>query len=244
MKEKVQPIEIKQDKVGNDIDAALYIVEVYLQPVFEEIQELLKGLDDDLKKNVKDVFDQHITELAGCGDLIFSCKDHDALMKGFSKLKINSQRVKFAQLFFQLNIIQFKKKAEAGDTIPLTNDQGVVKTILMSGDDSEPPVEGQEVLINYEGRLEDGTVFESTFGKEFLKVTVGVDQVIKGWDIGLMSMKLGEYSELRITPEYGYGKIGSPKGISGGEVLIFKIKLVQINDSKPSRSRLSDEELI
>ena len=57
MKEKVQPIEIKQDKVGNDIDAALYIVEVYLQPVFGEIQELLRGLDDDLKKNVKDVFD-------------------------------------------------------------------------------------------------------------------------------------------------------------------------------------------
>ena len=114
----------------------------------------------------------------------------------------------------------------------------------MSGDDGEPPVEGQEVLINYEGRLEDGTVFESTFGKEFLKVAVGVGQVIKGWDIGLMSMKLGEYSELRITPEYGYGKIASPKGISAGEVLIFKIKLVQIDDSKPSRSRLSDEELI
>ena len=63
-------------------------------------------------------------------------------MKEFSKMKINSQRAKFAQLFFSLNIIEFKKKAEAGDTIPLTTDQGVVKTILMSGDDSEPPVEG------------------------------------------------------------------------------------------------------
>ena len=87
-------------------------------------------------------------------------------------------------------------------------------------------------------------MFESTFGKEFLKVAVGIGQVIKGWDIGLMSMKLGEYSELRITPDYGYGKIGSPKGISGGEILIFKIKLVQINECKPSRSRLSEEELI
>ena len=86
------------------------------------------------------------------------------------------------------------------------------------------------MLINYEGRLEDGTAFESTFGKEFLKVVVGVGQVIKGWDVGLMSMKLGEFSELKIAPDYGYGKTGSPQGISGGETLIFKIKLVQIND--------------
>ena len=57
MKDKVKPIEIKQDKVGNDVDAALYIVEVYLQPVFQEIQEMLRGLDEDLKKNVKEVFD-------------------------------------------------------------------------------------------------------------------------------------------------------------------------------------------
>ena len=59
-----------------------------------------------------------------------------------------------------------------------------------------------------------------------------------------MSMKLGEYSELKIAPEYGYGKTGSPSGISGGETLIFTIKLVQISDSKPSRSRLSEPELI
>ena len=82
--------------------------------------------------------------------------------------------MKFAQLFFQLHIVQYKKKAEAGDTIQLTTDGGVVKTILMSGDDGEPPVEGQEVLINFEGKLEDGTVFETTFGKEFFKVVVGV----------------------------------------------------------------------
>ena len=63
MKEKVTPIEIKQDKVGNDIDAALYIFEVYLQPVFEKIQEMLRGLDDETKKNVKDTFDQHVHEL-------------------------------------------------------------------------------------------------------------------------------------------------------------------------------------
>ena len=134
--------------------------------------------------------------------------------------------MKFAQLFFQLHLVEYKKKAVAGDTIELTTDKGVIKRILLSGDDSEPPDEGQEVLINYEGKLKDGTVFESTFGKEFLKVVVGVGQVIKGWDIGIMSMKLGEQAELTIAPEYGYGKTGSPQGISGGETLIFTIKLV------------------
>lgn len=56
----------------------------------------------------------------------------------------------------------------------LTKDKGIVKKILMSGNDGASPVEGQTVLINYEGGLEDGTVFESTYDKEFLKIVIGV----------------------------------------------------------------------
>ena len=55
---------------------------------------------------------------------------------------------------------------------------------------------------------------------------VGVGQVIRGWDIGLMSMKLGEKAELTIKAEYGYGIAGSPAGIPVGATLIFEIELL------------------
>ncbi len=83
-----------------------------------------------------------------------------------------------------------------GEVIKLTEDGGVTKKILVEGDeDGETPQEGQEVLVNYEGRLTDGSIFDSSYDKEALKGAIGVGQVIKGWDIGIMSMKLGEKAE-------------------------------------------------
>jgi len=68
--------------------------------------------------------------------------------------------------------------------------------------------------------------------------------VIKGWDIGIMTMKLGEKAELIIKSEYAYGKIGSPPSIPGDATLIFTVEVIQINDRKPTRWMMSDPELI
>ena len=81
----------------------------------------------------------------------------------------------------------------------MTADNGVIKKVLVNGDEDTKPEKGQEVLVNYEGRLVDGTVFDSSYDKEALKVAIGEGQVIKGWDIGIMSMNLGEKAELTIT---------------------------------------------
>ena len=45
-------------------------------------------------------------------------------------------------------------------------------------------------MVNYTGRLEDGTIFDTSIDKEALKINIGVGQVIKGWDLGIMSMKM------------------------------------------------------
>ena len=75
--------------------------------------------------------------------------------------------------------------------------------------------------------MEDGTIFDtSTERGEPLKFVIGTGQVIKGWDIGIMSMKLGEKAELVIKPEYGYGKIGAPPKIPGDATLIFEVELI------------------
>ena len=52
---------------------------------------------------------------------------------------------------------------------------------------------------------------------------IGTGQVIKGWDIGIMSMKLGEKADLIIKSEYAYGKIGAPPKIPGDATLIFTV---------------------
>ena len=135
-------------------------------------------------------------------------------------------------------------KQQIGDVIHLTNDRGVIKKILIVGDDGDEPKQGQEVLVHYTGRLPDGTVFDSSIDKEALKVNIGTGQVIKGWDIGIMSMKVGEKAELTIKHEYGYGAMGNPPTIPAEATLIFEVELMQIEDRKPTRWMMSDVELI
>jgi FKBP-type peptidyl-prolyl cis-trans isomerase len=113
------------------------------------------------------------------------------------------------------------------DEIILTpSDNGVKKLIFQKGE-GDCPLKGQEVLVNYEGRLQDGTIFDSSINHgEPLKVIIGTGQVIKGWDIGIMSMQLGERAELHISSEYAYGAIGAPPSIPGSANLIFKVDLL------------------
>ena len=61
------------------------------------------------------------------------------------------------------------------------------------------PRKGDKVSVHYEGRLEDGTIFDSSFRRDMpLEFPVGLGRVIRGWDIGVMSMELGEKAELTI----------------------------------------------
>ena len=125
---------------------------------------------------------------------------------------------------------------QAGDVLHLSpEDRGVIKKIITVGEDGPAIETGQEVLVHYTGRLTDGTVFDSSIDKEALKINIGVGQVIKGWDLGIMSMKLGEKAELTIKAEYGYGAMGSPPTIPGDATLIFDVELMSIADRRPTR---------
>lgn len=126
----------------------------------------------------------------------------------------------------------------------LTADKGVAKQILVNGDEGTKPQKGQEVLVNYEGRLPDGSIFDSSYDKEALKVVIGEGQVIKGWDIGIMSMNLGEKAVLTISHEYAYGEVGAPPKIGPKATLIFTVELIQVSDRRPTRWMMSDAELI
>ncbi len=91
---------------------------------------------------------------------------------------------------------------------------------------------GDVLVMNYTGRLVDGTVFDSNIIPSFnhvepFKFTLGAGQVIAGWDEGLLGMKIGEKKTLTIPPEKGYGS-RAVSTIPANSTLIFDVELVGI----------------
>jgi len=90
---------------------------------------------------------------------------------------------------------------------------------------------GDTVEVQYTGTLMNGQKFDSSYdhgGKPF-KFTIGKGQVIKGWDQGVVGMKVGGKRRLKIPADLGYGQKGSPPTIPPGAGLVFDIELVSID---------------
>jgi len=75
--------------------------------------------------------------------------------------------------------------------------------------------------VHYTGTLEDGTKFDSSVDRgDPFEFTLGHSQVIKGWDIGVATMKKGEKVQLKLRQDYAYGESGSPPTIPPGATLV------------------------
>jgi len=119
---------------------------------------------------------------------------------------------------------------------------GISKKILKAGEGGPLAETGEQITVHYTGKLENGEVFDSsvTRGQPF-ECQIGVGQVIKGWDVGMMSMAIGEKAELTISGEHGYGAQGSPPKIPPNATLIFEVELLKIGDREPVG--MTDDEL-
>jgi len=114
----------------------------------------------------------------------------------------------------------------------------VTKTILKEGNGPVPNV-GDEVTMEYTGYLKNlskpdnkGDKFDSSVGRGPLSTLIGMGRVIKGWDEGILTMKLHEKATLDITSDYAYGPRGFPGYIPPNSDLIFDVELLQIKAPK------------
>ncbi|NEP58518.1 MAG: FKBP-type peptidyl-prolyl cis-trans isomerase [Symploca sp. SIO2G7] len=115
------------------------------------------------------------------------------------------------------------------DAQAVTTPSGLKYIDIKEGDGAMPQ-KGQTVEVHYTGTLRDGSKFDSSRDRQSpFSFKIGVGQVIKGWDEGVASMKVGGQRQLIIPPELGYGARGAGGVIPPNATLIFDVELLNIS---------------
>ncbi len=127
--------------------------------------------------------------------------------------------------------IKLKQEGNNKMTRQKTN-SGLEYEVITEGT-GESPKKGQQVTVHYTGWLEEngkpGKKFDSSVDRgEPFTFVIGVGQVIKGWDEGVMDMKVGEKRRLIIPAELGYGARGAGGVIPPNATLIFDVELLGV----------------
>lgn len=133
----------------------------------------------------------------------------------------------------------FLESGQKTQTIPqltaepsLTNNQTVITKLKIEditvGTGAEVK-SGDTIVINYKGTLQDGTQFDSSYdrGQPF-ETKIGVGMVIKGWDVGVLGMKVGGKRRLTIPSDMAYGAQGAGSAIPPNSPLIFELELLSV----------------
>ena len=117
-------------------------------------------------------------------------------------------------------ILFFLSKITLANTVTVTNNiEGEGTEILLHS----------KILVHYTGKLEDGTVFDSSYDRgQPLGFQIGLRQVIEGWEQGLLGMRVGGKRTIFIPSELGYGDRGAGDLIPPNANLIFDVEIVDV----------------
>lgn len=121
-----------------------------------------------------------------------------------------------------------KEEMPSGEPEMVRTESGLQYLDIVEGTGPSPET-GQTAVVHYTGRLADGTKFDSSHdrGRPF-QFEVGKGRVIKGWDEGVASMKVGGKRKLVIPPELGYGSRGAGEAIPPNAELTFEVELLEV----------------
>jgi FKBP-type peptidyl-prolyl cis-trans isomerase len=110
----------------------------------------------------------------------------------------------------------------------VTTPSGLKYTDLVVGTGPSPRV-GQTAVVHYTGTLTDGTKFDSSRDRgQPYPFVLGTGTVIKGWDEGIATMKVGGRRQLIVPPALGYGAQGRPPSIPPNSTLVFDVELLDV----------------
>ena len=206
----MQPPPVAKDKVGllvgADIGRSLY-------PIRDQI---------DIP-----VFMRTLRHLMGGGKPQMSDAELDALRTAFSQ-KMQAREEARRKERVQKALADGQAFLARNRTVPgvISTSSGLQYQVLRQGSGPRPRF-SERVRVNYEGRLLDGTVFDSSYQRgQSAEFSLG--QVIAGWTEGLTLMPVGAKYRFWIPASLGYGEAGSPPNIGPNEVLVFDVELLAI----------------
>ncbi|KAG1334270.1 peptidyl-prolyl cis-trans isomerase FKBP53 [Cocos nucifera] len=124
------------------------------------------------------------------------------------------------------NLVEEEKKAGLSKMRTFANGL-TIEELAMGKPDGKRASPGCKVSVNYIGKFKNGKIFDSNVGQKPFKFRLGIGQVIKGWDVGVNGMRVGDKRRLTIPPSMGYGEKGLGK-IPGNSWLVFDVELVAV----------------
>ncbi len=181
---------------------------------------------DDLPLDV-DAFSAGVRDALAGGELKMSEEDIMSTLQAYQQKQL-AERQQESQAEGEKNKAEaaafFAENANAEGVV--TTDSGLQYKILQKGDGASPAAD-DTVEVHYEGKLLDGTVFDSSYQRD-QTVSFPVNGVIPGWTEALQLMTVGSKWQLFIPPELAYGAGGAGQMIGPNAALLFDVELVSI----------------
>ena len=131
------------------------------------------------------------------------------------------------ELVFARELVPFKTDGVEEETIA-----NEIKIFRIKKTEGALPKKGNVVTVHYSGYLENGKKFDSSYNRmQPFSFNLGMGRVIKGWDLAVADMRIGEEARVIIPSKYGYGSSGAGGVIPPNATLIFDIELLDIKDA-------------
>jgi len=193
------------------------------------VVRIKKDFTDTPDSIVESVFYRGFTDAIQKDTSIFKTKDAESKFREMSESnkKAKEEKLYGANREAGQKFLAENAKKDSVVTLP----SGLQYKVLVNGT-GEVPQKSDKVLVNYEGRLVDGTVFDASSKHGSAPATFRADQVIKGWTEALTMMPVGSKWQLYIPYELAYGDRTAGPQIKPFSALIFDVELVGIDKPK------------